>query len=182
MQPQVEIDVDEQTGIWHIDGLPMLYIPRHFMVNVHDGVEAALGRENYRRVLYDAGHKSAHHWCESQAALYPIKGVEIVKHYLQRLSARGWGQFSLERLDLDPPRMEICLKNSIYVLAREGGASHPVCYMFEGFFTGAMHYLAEAHGFEAGGLICREVECQAMGFEYCRFEIEAKTAIEEERS
>jgi len=187
MQPQVEIDVDGQTGIWYTDGLPMLYIPRHFMVNVHDGVEAALGRENYRRVLHDAGHRSAYYWCQSQAERYNISAFETVEHYLQRLSVRGWGQFHLQKLALDPPQMTIILKNSIYVLAHKGKATHTLCYMFEGFFTGAMHYFmrsdgVEAHGFESGGLICREIECQAMGFECCRFEIEAKTAIEEERS
>jgi len=176
MQPQVEINVDEQTGVWQTDGLPMLYIPRHFMVNVHDAVEAALGRAAYRAVLHDAGHRSAYIWCKAQAQHYTMRGVEVVEHYLQRLSVRGWGQFSLNNLELEPPRLTIGLKNSIYVLARNEPATHPVCYMFEGFFTGAMHYLIEDKGLSQENLTCREVECQGMGFESCLFEIEQRTS------
>jgi len=174
MKPEVEIDVDEETGVWRTDGLPMLYIPRHFMVNVHNGIEAALGREHYRRVLADTGHRSAYYWCKSQAEEYNISGVRVVEHYLQRLSVRGWGQFHLEKLELDAPRLTIILKNSIYVLAREEKSAQPVCYMFEGFFTGAMQYLTEANNLEPKDLICREVACQSMGFDHCIFEVEIR--------
>ena len=47
-KPEVDIDVDPETGIWRTDGLPMLYLPRHFMVNNHVAVEEALGLEAYR--------------------------------------------------------------------------------------------------------------------------------------
>ena len=42
--PEVPIDVDPETGIWRTDGLPMIYLPRHFLVNNHLAVEAALER------------------------------------------------------------------------------------------------------------------------------------------
>ncbi|HEV7263340.1 MAG TPA: DUF5943 domain-containing protein [Falsiroseomonas sp.] len=42
-QQQVSIDVDPDTGIWRTDGLPMIYLPRHFLVNMQKGFEAALG-------------------------------------------------------------------------------------------------------------------------------------------
>ena len=42
--PEVPIDVDPETGIWRTDGLPMIYLPRHFLVNNHVAVEEALGR------------------------------------------------------------------------------------------------------------------------------------------
>jgi len=171
MQPQVGIDVNEKTGVWCTDGLPMLYIPRHFMVNVHDGVEAALGRECYRRVLAQTGHRSAYSWCKQQVEEQGVSKNQVLEHYLQRLSVRGWGQFTLREIDLDQPRVAISLRNSLYVLAREGKAKQPVCYMFEGFFTGAIQYLMEEHGATGADLQCREIECQAMGFEQCKFEL-----------
>jgi len=58
MQPTVPIDVDEESGIWRTDGLPMVYLPRHFLVNNHLAVEAALGREAYRDILRAATAKS----------------------------------------------------------------------------------------------------------------------------
>ena len=63
MKPQLPIEVDEQTGIWRTDGLPMIYVPRHFFVNNHVEAEAAIGREVYAQSLYKAGHRSAYFWC-----------------------------------------------------------------------------------------------------------------------
>lgn len=28
--PEVPIEVDPVTGVWRTDGLPMVYLPRHF--------------------------------------------------------------------------------------------------------------------------------------------------------
>ena len=39
MQPQVPIDVEDDTGIWSTDGIPMLYVPRHFFNNNHVAIE-----------------------------------------------------------------------------------------------------------------------------------------------
>lgn len=37
--PQLPIEVDSETGVWTSDALPMLYVPRHFFVNNHMGIE-----------------------------------------------------------------------------------------------------------------------------------------------
>jgi hypothetical protein len=57
--PQIPIEVDEATGVWRTDGLPMVYLPRHFLVNNHLAVEEALGLDAYRRILQVATEKSA---------------------------------------------------------------------------------------------------------------------------
>ncbi len=67
MKPQVPIEVDETTGVWRTDGLPMLYVPRHFFMNNHLAVEQALGPRAllpsivYRRRL----RFGPHFWCEN---------------------------------------------------------------------------------------------------------------------
>ncbi|WP_054310662.1 4-vinyl reductase [Mesorhizobium sp. 1M-11] len=171
MLPSVDINVDEATGIWETDGLPMLYIPRHFMVNVHKEVESALGLSRYRDVLYQAGAKSAYYWCRKQAETYDISGFPVFEHYLERLTARGWGQFKLERVAEDLGSAEIAVQNSIYALESPSGADHATCYMFEGFFAGGLQYLFDEQGRKPFKVECREVQCEAMGFECCRFEI-----------
>jgi hypothetical protein len=45
--PSVPIKIDPDTGIWSTDGLPMIYMPRHFFVNNHLAIEAALSEEVY---------------------------------------------------------------------------------------------------------------------------------------
>ena len=89
--PEMPIDVDDETGVWTTDALPMLYVPRHFFVNNHRAIEDEIGPERYAEILYQAGYKSAYYWCEKEAALHGISGADVFEHYMKRLSQRGWG-------------------------------------------------------------------------------------------
>ena len=78
-QPQVPIEVDDASGRWFVDNLPMILVPQHFFLNNHFALEQALGPAEYARVLAPAGHRSAYFWCEREAdttscrAFYPQK-------------------------------------------------------------------------------------------------------------
>ncbi len=133
MQPSVEIDVDETSGVW-ADGrsahalraAPLLREPSPRR-------RAALGREAYREVLARSGARSALRWCRRQSELGVGDGPAIFAFYLERLSARGWGRFSVERMDAEALSATVSLRDSIYVLEAGETASEPVCYIFEGF-------------------------------------------------
>jgi len=127
MKPQVPIEVDESTGVWTTDGLPMLYVPRHFFVNNHTAIEDALGRQKYATLRYDAGYKSAYFWCASEAKTHGLSGLPVFEHYLKRLSQRGWGQFRFQTVDARSGAAEIRLENSLFVLAQavHGAGSPP---------------------------------------------------------
>jgi hypothetical protein len=56
--PQVHIDVDDITGRWSVDALPMILVPQHFFLNNHYAVEAVLGPEKLAEVLRPAGYQS----------------------------------------------------------------------------------------------------------------------------
>jgi len=141
--PEVPIDVDPETGIWRTDGLPMVYLPRHFLVNNHVAVEEALGRDAYRAILRKSTEKSAILWCHAEAKTHGLAAEATFRHYFKRLSQRGWGQFSVERLDAEQGSGEISLRNSVFTLAEDAGGPPPLCYMFEGFITGAVQFLLE---------------------------------------
>jgi len=169
-KPEVDIDVDPETGIWRTDGLPMLYLPRHFFVNNHVAVEEALGLEAYRTILRTATDKSAVHWCKSVAKTLNLSPVDTFHRYFKRLSQRGWGQFEVAALDVAGQSGCINLRNSIFVLEQhDKPASRAVCYMFEGFMTGALRYLIDAES-TAMQIDCRESHCAAMGHAHCQFE------------
>lgn len=175
-KPEVDIDVDPETGIWRTDGLPMLYLPRHFMVNNHVAVEEALGLETYRSILRTATDKSAVHWCRSTAKTLHLSPEDTFHRYFKRLSQRGWGQFEVQALDLDRQLGRIDLKNSIFVLEQQGQpAACAVCYMFEGFMTGALRFLLEADDVQMQ-IGCTESQCAALGHSHCRFEFGADPA------
>ena len=145
MQPQLPISVDETTGIWTTDGLPMIYVPRHFFVNNHVEAEAAIGRETYAASLYKAGHRSAYFWCEQESRTHGLQGLAVYEHYLKRLSQRGWGLFETQKLDLETGHAEVKLKHSAFVYVY-GKVNRKVDYMFTGWFSGAIDQILAAKG------------------------------------
>ena len=169
MQPQVPIDVDEKTGVWTTDGMPMLYVPRHFFNNNHVAVEEVLGREKYAEILYQAGYKSAFYWCDKEAETHQLKGMAVYEHYLQRLSQRGWGKFSFDQVDVDAAYAEIKLEYSSFVLS-EVSKPGKQCYMFAGWFAGAMDWVTQKQGRKTPTLCC-ETQCGGDGHEHCIFTV-----------
>ena len=190
MQPQVPIEVNETTGVWTTDGLPMLYVPRHFFVNNHTAIEEALGREKYATLLYDAGYKSAYFWCASEAKTHGLSGLPVFEHYLKRLSQRGWGQFRFQTADAKTGAAEIRLENSLFVLAQAAhGAGGPAtagvappqaaaagtptgtrCYMFAGWFAGAMDWVLDTSSVGVK-THSAELQCGGQGHSHCLFRV-----------
>ncbi|MCZ4322864.1 DUF5943 domain-containing protein [Pseudomonas anguilliseptica] len=143
--PEMPIQVDDETGVWTTDALPMLYVPRHFFVNNHIGIEEVLGAEAYAEILYKAGYKSAWHWCEKEAECHGLSGVAVFEHYMKRLSQRGWGLFEIEAIDLAAGTASVKLKHSAFVYVY-GKCGRKVDYMFTGWFAGAMDQILQAQG------------------------------------
>ena len=174
--PAVPIDVDEESGVWRTDGLPMVYLPRHFLVNNHLAVEDALGLEAYRAILRSATAKSAAEWCEAQVRGYGLSREAAFRRYFMRLSQRGWGQFSVDELDTAGERGSISLRNSIFVLERTSSGRERVCYMFEGFVSGAIGFLSDAASMSTR-IECEETYCCGGGeHDHCRFDFAMRAA------
>lgn len=174
MQPQLPIDVHPDTGIWSTDGLPMIYVPRHFFVNNHVEAEAAIGRDTYAQSLYKAGHRSAYFWCGQEARTHSLRGLAVYEHYLKRLSQRGWGLFSFESVDALTGHARIRLEHSVFVLA-QGIAGVPVrrdklCYLFAGWFSGAMDWVGQ-DGDQRWTTHSEETQCAAEGHAHCVFSV-----------
>jgi predicted hydrocarbon binding protein len=172
MHPQLPIEVNEETGVWTTDGLPMLYVPRHFFTNNHVAIEQALGRELYAKQLYDAGYKSAFFWCAQEAKTHGLSGMAVYEHYLKRLSQRGWGLFSFEHADAATGRASIKLQHSSFVLAQPD-AHDKLCYMFAGWFSGAMDWVGQDGALQYS-TTSSETQCAAEGHAYCVFTVEPK--------
>jgi predicted hydrocarbon binding protein len=171
MKPAVPIDVDGQTGIWTTDGMPMIYMPRHFFLNNHVSVEKALGRAVYEKQLYDATYLSAWQWCERESATHGLTGVDVFRHYMKRVSQRGWAQFSIVSVDESTGAAVVRLDNSIFTFQEPRPASGDVCYMFAGWFPGALEWAGKNTG-KNWKLASREVQCACDGsHDHCLFEI-----------
>ncbi len=168
--PEVLIDVEAETGIWRTDGVPMIYTPRMFLVNMQRTVEEAIGVEAFRRILYTSSDLSAVQWCRNQAATRGLAPEETFRHYLRRLSQRGFGQITIAALDAAAGTGTVIVRNSAFALGYGTEAGRRVCYMFEGSFGGGMRHVLEASG-TPGEPLCEEVACVAAGAAECRFEL-----------
>ena len=174
-EPDVPIDVDQQSGVWSTDGLPMLYLPRHFFINNHLMIDAALGRETYARLLYEAGYRSARTWCQHEADVAELTGMDVFHHYMKRLSQRGWGRFDGSGIDPVTGCGEVTVHSSCFVLDGTLDRHGPLCFMFAGWFPGALDWIAENQG-QSFRVTSDEVRCAGEGHEHCVFEIAARTS------
>lgn len=170
-KPQVDIEVDDVTGRWSVDALPMILVPQHFFLNNHFAVEAALGAEKLAEILRPAGYRSAYYWCEKEAAHHGLSGVEVFRHYMRRITQRGWGQF--EVLDVAPEAgtARVRVRNSAMVDDERRKSRRKVCYMFAAWLEGSLEYVAKTAG-RPRRLLAREVYCAAEGqHDHCLFEV-----------
>ena len=167
--PQVPIDVDPATGIWTTDGLPMIYMPRHFFVNYYSAMDAALGREKHQEMLFAASHMSAVQWAEAEARTHGLRDVAVFRHYLDRLSQRGWATFTILSVDLAGPSAHVRVDNSVYAL-QLGQTGQTECAMFAGSLAGCLEW-ATADAGKPAKMTARETHCQAQGHDHCLFEV-----------
>ena len=171
-KPQVDIQVDDVTGRWSVDGLPMILVPQHFLLNNHYAVEAVLGPEKLEEVLRPAGHRSAYFWCEKEAAHHHgMSGVEVFRLYMRRITQRGWGQFDILKLEPETGIAQVRLRHSAMVDEAHRRSGRRVCYMFSAWLEGSLEYVAASAG-RKQRLKGREVYCAAEGaHDHCLFEV-----------
>lgn len=171
-KPQVDIRVDDETGRWSVDGLPMILVPQHFYLNNHFAVEAEMGPETLERILRPAGHRSAYYWCEKEAAFHGISGAEVFRHYMRRITQRGWGRFDVLELSPETGSATVRLRNSAMVDDERRRSHRKVCYMFAAWLEGSLEYVAASSGHPMK-LRAREVYCAAEGHhDHCQFSCE----------
>lgn len=169
----VPVKVDPDTGGWSVDGQPMVLIPRHFWVFVQMESERRFGQEATRAVLHEATWKAARLWCEREAKTHGLDGIDVFRHYLKRMSQRGFGRFAIEAIDPAKGTADIRLDHSVYVAEYGKGAGRKTCYTFTSAFVGSMEYVADRAG-QKLPLAAEEVQCAADGADHCRFEVRPK--------
>lgn len=173
--PEMPIQVDDETGVWTTDALPMLYVPRHFFINNHRAIEAELGPSHYASILYKAGYQSAWYWCEKEAELHGLKGAEVFHHYMRRLSQRGWGLFSVEQLDIPSGTARVRLDHSAFVY-QYGKVGRKVDYMFTGWFAGALDQIAQSEGYSIRTVATQTQSAAEEGVDFGIFEVKPISA------
>ena len=167
--PEVPIDVDADTGAWTTDGMAMIYMPRHFFGANHKAARAALGAARHAEILHEAGHAAAFTWCEEAARAGGLAGLNVVHHYLARLSQRGWGRFRALDVDAAAGRALVRVDHSVVVAeSPEGGDG--LCTLFAGWFAGALAWVDTQNGAQRA-LAGMERQCAGSRADHCLFEV-----------
>jgi hypothetical protein len=170
-KPQVDIEVDDATGRWSVDGLPMILVPQHFFLNNHYAVEAVLGPEKLEEVLRPAGRRAAYFWCEQAARHHGMSGVEVFRLYMRRIRQRGWGRFEILEFEPQTGVARVRLRHSAMVDEAHRVSGRRVCYMFSAWLEGSLDYVAASAG-RRRRLMARELYCAAEGVhDHCLFEV-----------
>jgi uncharacterized protein DUF5943 len=169
MSLSVEIDVDPVGGRWSVDGVAMVLVPRHLITNNLQAVEERLGQDSAAALFRPSGYRSAQEWCAHQSARTGLHGSGLVRHYLEQMSRRGWGEFTILQLDVVNGSAKVCVDHSA-LAHREISGNTGGCYMFAGWLEGALDYARRGIS-SAPSLEVREMQCAAAGAGRCIFEV-----------
>lgn len=128
-------------------------------------------QKQYLDLMYQSGYKSAYYWCDKESRKQGVNGIEVFQHYINRLSQRGWGQFTLLNIDVKTGQAEIKLEYSSFVLA-EPIKPGKLCHMFSGWFSGAMDWVLQKPG-STVCTACAEAEpfCMSKHHQHCIFTV-----------
>ena len=168
----VPVEFEPQTGRWTSDGHPMILIPRRFFVFIQMEAERRFGIEPTRALYEDATRLAANVWCRNTMERYGLDGTQVFRLYLERVSNRGMGLFSLRHLDEAAGTARIDLRNSIMVAEYGPTANRCVCYSFASAFAGAMEVIHERAGRVFTKVYSHEDCCASNGSDHCSFAVQ----------
>lgn len=170
--PAVPISVDPETGVWTTNGMPMLYVPRHFLTGLIRTVREALGEDAAQRHFHTSCADAAYRWCAMEARQTGLTGIDVFHHYMRRLSERGWGLFDGSGIDAATGIGRVLLRHSAFV-ADVGPTGHKVCGFCTGWAPGALAWVGASQGRD-WRLTGHELRCAAEGFPHCELTVEAE--------
>jgi hypothetical protein len=99
-------------GALSLNDLPMVLMPRHFFRYILREVHKHVSPEAFRKIYFQAGYDGAVSFCQAFQKSHQCSAREAVEGYLGEMSIRGWGSFSIQRLDAEKGEMEVLLENS----------------------------------------------------------------------
>ncbi|WP_290649517.1 DUF5943 domain-containing protein [Aquisalimonas sp.] len=168
---RIPVEIDEASGEWRMDGLPMLLLPREDMARLQGTVAGGPAEAAWQAVA----RRSAHNWCATEAQRSGSDPVTVVERYLENLSQRGWGRFELLYCRPDDCGAAVRVYNSPFALVP--GSEARACRTFVAWLEGAMNWACSDPDYLA---IAEERCCVAGGAEACEFVIRPSVASDDD--
>jgi uncharacterized protein len=159
-------------------GLRAFLATEDFVVGLQQGLEDEVGDAS-AMILYKCGYK----WgLQDMKTFVPTIEKEFgqnlsemnasffLEEWWWPLQAEGWGAWKVDTSQRKQGMIFIDLHDSA-IAKSLGNLGKPVCHVYAGLFAGVFTYLTK---YELSGI---EVQCYAMGEDYCKFIIGAEKRI-----
>lgn len=138
----------EPSGRLILGGQEMILLPRHFLRYILREMKAAAGAAAFDEAFRTAGRDGAMEFCRRHRQAEGVSPRQAVEDYLIQVGLRGWGAFSLDRLDAEC--VEIGVRGSALVSEGDLPDGHA---MWEGVAEGVLMVLREAGGMDSAGRV-----------------------------
>jgi hypothetical protein len=129
-----------------LNGLQMVLMPRHFFRYIMREVHKAVTAEVFHKIYWQAGFDGAVAFCDSYQRNHGCSPLEAVRGYLDEMSIRGWGHFSIQSIDPQAGSMEVLLRDSSLAPEDDIPSGN---LAWEGAMLGSMSYLQKKLGIVA---------------------------------
>jgi hypothetical protein len=140
LRSQLQLSPDSTLTL---NGQAMILLPRHFFRYILRDVNAVSGSAAFRKIFWKTGHDGAVTFCRRFQEVHRCAPREAVEGYLNEMSLRGWGQFSIVQLQPETGHMEVILRNSALPAEQDLPSGNVI---WEGAMSGAMAFLQESLG------------------------------------
>ncbi len=138
----------EASGRLVLGGQEMILLPRHFFRYILREMKAIAGVAAFSEAFRKAGRDGAMEFCRRHRQVEGVSPRQAVEDYLVQVGLRGWGTFSLDRLESEC--VEIGIQGS--ALSPEGDLPDGHA-MWEGVAQGVLAVLREAGGLDRAGRV-----------------------------
>lgn len=159
----------------------VVVVPADFIAGINEEVlKSKLGLKGAQSVRRQIGFEAAFEYAKNYGKNLKFdKNLDcnckiIMEKYLEMAHARGWGDFFIEELDFDKPRIVVRIENSLEAesIGKTGVSS---CQYWVGGIAGILKYSLEKcinHNHPKVSIDGREEKCVSKGDEYCEILVE----------
>jgi predicted hydrocarbon binding protein len=165
------IEIDDQ-GRLALMGVRSVITPEGSLLAIMEAANDILGERGSWIIMYRAGYQTARSFAQTMMDVHELDPNQVALAYSDFAHLRGWGFYKLIEMGFTEGQGRIHVYHSIFAdyFWQKGGSQRPVC----GFVAGALAGIT--HAVSGVQVRARELQCVAMGAEYCEMTVQPMAA------
>ncbi|MCK4883283.1 MAG: 4-vinyl reductase [Candidatus Diapherotrites archaeon] len=162
-------------GVIRLFGKRVVVVPADLVAGINENVlKSKLGLKAAQSIRRKIGFEMAFEYAKNYDKSNECNCKVIMEDYLEMAHARGWGDFFVEEMDLEKPRVVVRIENSLEAESI-GKTGSPSCQYWVGGIAGILKHSLEKcinHNHPSVSIEGREDKCVSKGDEYCEVVVE----------